>query len=77
MANNAQAPAICTAIHDAVGVWVTAAAGHARARAARAGAQEGNGQPRREGKRVIFDEELSVNTVAPGADSPSRTPNAR
>ena len=61
MANNAQPPAIAAAIHDAVGVWVTQmpASPERVLRAILAKAA-----PRREGKRVIFDEELSVRTVS-------------
>ena len=61
MANNAQPPAIAAAIHDAVGVWVTEmpATPGARARGARARSAE----PRREGKRVIFDEQISIRAV--------------
>ena len=61
MANNAQPPAIMSAIHDAVGVWVTEAPATPtkvlKALAARSG-------PRREGKRVIYDEELSILVVS-------------
>ncbi len=61
MANNAQAPAIVAAIHDAVGVWVT----EQPARPERVlRALDGAAEPRRDGKRVIFDEELSVRAVA-------------
>jgi CO/xanthine dehydrogenase Mo-binding subunit len=64
MANNAQPPAIAAAIHDAVGVWVTEApATPERVLRALEHKAEGDG-PRRDGKTVIFDEELSVNTVA-------------
>ena len=61
MANNAQPPAIISAIHDAVGVWVTEAPAtpHKVLKAL-----EERREPRREGKRVIFDEELSVRTVS-------------
>jgi CO/xanthine dehydrogenase Mo-binding subunit len=61
MANNAQPPAIAAAIHDAVGVWVTEmpASPERVLRAIQATAD-----PRREGKRVIFDENISVRTVA-------------
>ena len=60
MANNAQPPAIVAAIHDAVGVWVTEmpASPERVLRAIRAQAQ-----PRREGKRVIYDEEISLRAV--------------
>ena len=52
---------------DAVGVWVTelpiTPERVLRALEAKA---EGKGEPRREGKVVIFDEELSVNAVSTG-----------
>ncbi len=57
MANNAQPPAIAAAIHDAVGVWVTQMPATPE-RVLRA--LEARREPRREGKRVIFDEEISV-----------------
>src|SRR3989440_1108778 len=61
MANNAQPPAITTAIYDAVGVWITEMpATPDRVLAALAEKRE----PRREGKRVVFDEQLSVRTVS-------------
>jgi CO/xanthine dehydrogenase Mo-binding subunit len=61
MANNAQPPALAAAIHDAVGVWITEMpATPDRVLAALAAKTE----PRREGKRVIFDEGLSVRTVS-------------
>jgi CO/xanthine dehydrogenase Mo-binding subunit len=61
MANNAQPAAIAAAIHDAVGVWVTEypATPERVLRAIQADAQ-----PRREGKRVIFDEEISLAAVS-------------
>lgn len=61
MANNAQPPAIASAIHDAVGVWVTQypATPERVLRAIRE-----KHEPRRDGKRVIFDEELSMRTVS-------------
>lgn len=66
MASNAQPPAIVNAIHDAVGVWITElpATPERVLRALR-----DRPQPRREGKRVIFDEHLSVrsNSSAAGA----------
>ena len=62
MANNAQPPAIANAIYDAVGVWVT----EMPARPERVlEAIRANREPRRDGKRVIFDEHLSVRTVSP------------
>ncbi len=61
MANNAQPPAICSAIHDAVGIWVTECpATPERVLRALAAKRE----PTREGKRVIFDEEISLAAVA-------------
>jgi CO/xanthine dehydrogenase Mo-binding subunit len=61
MANNAQPPAIMSAIHDALGVWLTEAPATPE-RVLRA--LEERREPRREGKRVIYDEELSVRTVS-------------
>jgi CO/xanthine dehydrogenase Mo-binding subunit len=65
MANNAQGPAICSAIHDAVGVWVPQqpATPERVLRALQAKAA-GTDAPRREGKTVIFDEDSSVMEVA-------------
>jgi hypothetical protein len=61
MANNAQPPAIANAIFDAVGVWVTEMpATPDRVLAALAEKHE----PKRDGKRVVFDEHLSVRTVS-------------
>jgi CO/xanthine dehydrogenase Mo-binding subunit len=61
MANNAQPPAIAAAIHDAIGVWITEMPATPE-RVLRA--LEQRREPRRDGKRVIFDEELSVRTVS-------------
>ncbi|MBA3331797.1 MAG: xanthine dehydrogenase family protein molybdopterin-binding subunit [Actinobacteria bacterium] len=61
MANNAQPPAICSAIHDAVGVWVTECPATPERVLRALGAKR---EPRREGKRVIFDEEISLASVA-------------
>jgi CO/xanthine dehydrogenase Mo-binding subunit len=61
MANNAQPPAIAAAIHDAVGVWVTEMPANPE-RVLRA--LEAQAEPRREGKRVIYDEEISVAAVS-------------
>ena len=65
MANNGQSPAIVAAIHDAVGVWVTELPAKPE-RVLRA--LDERRQPRRDGRRVIYDEHLSVAavTVAPG-----------
>src|SRR5205085_2068577 len=61
MANNAQPPAIANAIHDAVGVWITEMPATPE-RVLKA--LEAKQEPRREGKRVIFDEDLSVRVVS-------------
>jgi CO/xanthine dehydrogenase Mo-binding subunit len=61
MANNAQPPAIAAAVHDAVGVWVTEMPVTPE-RILRA--LEDRREPRREGKRVIYDEEMSVAAVS-------------
>ncbi len=64
MANNAQPAAIATAVHDAVGVWVTECP-ITPERVLRALEKKAAGEagPRTEGKTVIFDEEISINTV--------------
>jgi CO/xanthine dehydrogenase Mo-binding subunit len=65
MANNAQGPAVCAAIHDAIGVWVTEQpATPERVLRALDAKQANGGEPRRDGKRVIFDEEISVAALA-------------
>ncbi len=61
MANNPQPPAIAAAVFDAVGVWITELP-ITPERVLRA--LDEKREPRREGKRVIFDEELSVATVS-------------
>ena len=63
MANNPQPPAIAAAVYDAVGVWVTELP-ITPERVLRA--LETKAEPRREGKLVVFDDELSVNTVSDG-----------
>jgi hypothetical protein len=67
MASNPQPPAIAAAVYDAVGVWITelpiTPERVLRALEAKAA---GKGEPRREGKKVVFDEELSVNAVSSG-----------
>jgi CO/xanthine dehydrogenase Mo-binding subunit len=63
MANNPQPPAIAAAVYDAVGVWITELP-ITPERVLRA--LEARAEPRREGKVVIFDEELSVNSVSNG-----------
>jgi CO/xanthine dehydrogenase Mo-binding subunit len=61
MANNAQGPAIVGAIHDAVGVWVV----ELPARPERVlRAIEARTKPRRDGRRVIYDEDLSVAKIS-------------
>ncbi len=64
MANNPQPPAIASAIFDAVGVWVTelpiTPERVLRALAAKAA---GSDAPRKEGKVVEFDSELSIGVV--------------
>ncbi len=64
MANNPQPPAIAAAVYDAVGVWVTELP-ITPERVLRA--LEAKAAPRREGKVVAFDDELSVNAVSDGA----------
>lgn len=63
MANNSQPAAIASAVHDAVGVWVTTLP-ITPERVLRA-LQE-KAEPRREGKQVIFDDDISINTVGTG-----------
>jgi hypothetical protein len=63
MANNPQPPAIASAVYDAVGVWVTELP-ITPERVLRA--LEAKAEPRREGKLVAFDDELSINTVGAG-----------
>jgi CO/xanthine dehydrogenase Mo-binding subunit len=61
MANNAQPPAIANAIFDAVGVWVT----DMPATPDRVlEAIQAKREARRDGKRVVFDEHMSVKTVS-------------
>jgi CO/xanthine dehydrogenase Mo-binding subunit len=64
MANNAQPAAICSAIFDAVGVWVTECPATPE-RVLRA--LEERKQPRRDGKRTLFDEDLSVRSNSSSA----------
>jgi CO/xanthine dehydrogenase Mo-binding subunit len=61
MANNAQSPAILSAIHDATGAWLTQLPATPE-RVLKA--LDARHEPRREGKRVIFDEEISLRTVS-------------
>jgi CO/xanthine dehydrogenase Mo-binding subunit len=62
MANNPQPPAIAAAVHDAVGVWVTELPVTPE-RVLRALEKKAQG-PRTDGKWVIFDDDISTNTVA-------------
>ena len=65
MANNPQPPAIAAAVFDAVGVWVTELPiSPERVLRALERKERGEAEPRREGKFVIFDQHLSVNTIA-------------
>jgi CO/xanthine dehydrogenase Mo-binding subunit len=65
MANNPQPPAIVAAVYDAVGVWITELpVTPERILRALDRKRSGEAEPRREGKLVAFDDELSVNTVA-------------
>ncbi|HSC93312.1 MAG TPA: selenium-dependent xanthine dehydrogenase [Gaiellaceae bacterium] len=63
MANNAQPPAIAAAVHDAVGVWVTELP-ITPEKVLRA--LDAKAAPARDGKKVVFDSELSVNAVSQG-----------
>ena len=63
MANNAQPPAIASAVFDAVGVWVTELP-ITPERVLRA--LEAKAEPARDGKKIVFDSELSVNAVSQG-----------
>jgi CO/xanthine dehydrogenase Mo-binding subunit len=61
MASNAQAPAIINAIHDAVGIWITELPAKPE-RVLRALRERR--QPALRGKRVVFDEPLSLRAVS-------------
>ena len=65
MANNPQPPAIAAAVHDAIGVWITELP-ITPERVLRALEKKARGEhePKRRGKVVIFDEELSLAAVA-------------
>jgi CO/xanthine dehydrogenase Mo-binding subunit len=67
MANNAQPPAISSAVYDAVGIWVTDMP-ITPEKVLRALDEKAAGKPefRREGKRVIFDEDISLGSVGTG-----------
>ena len=66
MANNPQPPAIAAAVFDAVGVWVTELPITPERVLRALEAKADGGEPRREGKTVVFDEELSVNARLDG-----------
>ncbi len=66
MSNNAQPGAIAAAVYDAVGVWVTELPITPERVLRALDAREAGGGPRREGKLVAFDEEISINTVGTG-----------
>jgi CO/xanthine dehydrogenase Mo-binding subunit len=72
MASNAQAPAICAAIYDAVGVWLVQTPATPE-QVLRALAAKDTTRPHREGKTVAFDEELSIAAIADPA-SPLHQP---
>jgi CO/xanthine dehydrogenase Mo-binding subunit len=61
MANNAQPPAIMSAIHDALGVWITEAP--ATPEKVLTALEERN-EPARDGKRVVYDGDISVAAVS-------------
>jgi CO/xanthine dehydrogenase Mo-binding subunit len=61
MANNAQPPAIANAIYDAVGVWITEMPATPDRVLAALGAKS---EPRRDGKWVVYDEEISLAAVS-------------
>ena len=63
MANNGQPGAIASAVHDAVGIWVTELPITPELVLRALDAKSG---PKREGKLIAFDAELSVNSVASG-----------
>ena len=67
MANNPQPPAIAAAVFDAIGVWVTELPITPERVLRALDAKQDGAEPRREGKKVVFDEELSVNAVSDGA----------
>jgi CO/xanthine dehydrogenase Mo-binding subunit len=67
MANNPQPPAIASAVFDAVGVWVTELPiTPERVLRALQRKAAGEDQPKREGKVVEFDSELSIAAVGNG-----------
>ena len=67
MANNAQPAAIASAIHDAIGVWVTdCPITPEKVLRALEKKAEGTHEPRREGKLVVFDDDISIGAVGKG-----------
>ena len=68
MSNNSQPPAIAIAIHDAVGVWVTELPiTPERVLKAIEVRDAGEADPHRDGKYVIFDRDVSINSVGDGS----------
>ncbi len=64
MANNAQPGALANAVFDAIGVWVTELPiTPERVLRALERKNDGKHEPRHEGKKVIFDEEISIGTI--------------
>lgn len=64
MANNAQPAALANAVFDAVGVWITELPiTPERVLRALEDKEAGTHGPRREGKKVIFDQDISISTV--------------
>ena len=67
MANNAQPAAIASAIHDAIGVWVTdCPITPEKVLRALEKKAAGTHEPRREGKLVVFDDDISIGTIGKG-----------
>ncbi len=65
MANNPQPPAIAAAVYDAIGVWITELPiTPERVLRALERKAKGEAEPKRRGKVVVFDEELSLAAVA-------------
>ena len=67
MANNAQPPAIASAVYDAVGVWVTELPiTPERVLRALESKAAGSDAPTRDGKTIVFDSAISVNRWSDG-----------
>jgi CO/xanthine dehydrogenase Mo-binding subunit len=70
MANNAQPPSIAAAVHDAIGVWITELPiTPERVLRALERKDAGTDKARREGKYVIYDEDISINAVGDGTET--------